>query len=391
MPCQLGKILNPITGRCVIIGGVTHKKFMKKDGQKKIKNCLSGKILNPITDRCLKIDGHTHKQIVKKISRCAPGKMLNPTTGRCKKNTIPEEDLEDVFYSQKYKNQVSHSRYAFGNDMTKDSTLEWIFATKSTKYVVYKHTMTYSEFANTNVLVIPSDFKEYLKKQKKKGKCVIVQLMLARFPQKPSLGHDGDANYHSNLLIFETKTKEVFRFDPHGRANRYDPRKKMTTVFRSKYGGYKYMDTNWIPCALQHHFPNCRIWSLYIIYLLLLNNMTPSQTIELIAMVTKMDTTKMQSLTSRFYKNIVDKQHTQNSSIRIVYVGEYLYHMPSITAKNEKLLLEGGVFQKVHEDLYKEKVDLMKLKSPLLEIFQNQIKSRLEITRPWNAFSLEYY
>jgi hypothetical protein len=54
--------------------------------------------------------------------------------------------------------------------------------------------------------------------------------------------------------------------------------------------------------------------------------------------------------------------------------------MPSITAKNEKLLLEGGVFQKVHDNLYIEKVDLKKLKSPLLEIVQNQIKSWLEIT-----------
>jgi len=53
--CPEGKVLNPLTGRCIKIK--TIKKDVKKDikTDKKPKECPEGKVLNPLTGRCIKI------------------------------------------------------------------------------------------------------------------------------------------------------------------------------------------------------------------------------------------------------------------------------------------------------------------------------------------------
>ena len=98
--CPEGKVLNPLTGRCIKIK--TNKKTDKKDDKtvkkdvkktdKKKKECPEGKVLNPLTGRCIKIkavkkDDKTVKKDVKKTDKkkkeCPEGKVLNPLTGRC--------------------------------------------------------------------------------------------------------------------------------------------------------------------------------------------------------------------------------------------------------------------------------------------------------------------
>ena len=64
--CEVGKVLNPITGNCVKITTV------------KEKTCAAGQVLNPLTGRCNKIPETT-------VKTCKDGYALDPETGRCKK------------------------------------------------------------------------------------------------------------------------------------------------------------------------------------------------------------------------------------------------------------------------------------------------------------------
>ena len=72
--CPEGKILNPNTGRCILI-----KNAMKPDAnaKKSPKKCPEGKILNPKTGRCILI------KKPKSPKKCPEGKVINPKTGRC--------------------------------------------------------------------------------------------------------------------------------------------------------------------------------------------------------------------------------------------------------------------------------------------------------------------
>ena len=80
--CPEGKVLNPKTGRCILI------KNANKQGVKPTKSpkkCPEGKVLNPKTGRCILIK-NANKQGVKPTKspkKCPEGKVLNPKTGRC--------------------------------------------------------------------------------------------------------------------------------------------------------------------------------------------------------------------------------------------------------------------------------------------------------------------
>jgi hypothetical protein len=78
--CPDGKVLNPETGRCILI------KNAAKATKKSPKKCPDGKVLNPATGRCILIKNATKaaKAVIKKSpKKCPDGKVLNPATGRC--------------------------------------------------------------------------------------------------------------------------------------------------------------------------------------------------------------------------------------------------------------------------------------------------------------------
>jgi hypothetical protein len=84
--CPDGKVLNPATGRCILIkNGKT--KVTKAVVKKSPKKCPDGKVRNPDTGRCILIkNGKTKvtKAVVNKSpKKCPEGKVLNPVTGRC--------------------------------------------------------------------------------------------------------------------------------------------------------------------------------------------------------------------------------------------------------------------------------------------------------------------
>jgi hypothetical protein len=97
--CPDGKVLNPATGRCILIKNATKtvkdvKEAVNKP-PKSPKKCPDGKVLNPATGRCILIKNATKtvkdvKEAVKKPPKppkppkqCPDGKVLNPATGRC--------------------------------------------------------------------------------------------------------------------------------------------------------------------------------------------------------------------------------------------------------------------------------------------------------------------
>ena len=61
--CPAGKMLNPLTGRCI------NKPVAKR--------CPAGKMINPLTGRCI------NKPVATGLKKCPAGKMINPLTGRC--------------------------------------------------------------------------------------------------------------------------------------------------------------------------------------------------------------------------------------------------------------------------------------------------------------------
>ena len=88
--CPEGKVLNPITGRCINIKTVKAVKLNKPvKPVKDDKICPEGKVLNPITGRCINIKTvkadklNKPVKLVKDDKVCPEGKVLNPITGRC--------------------------------------------------------------------------------------------------------------------------------------------------------------------------------------------------------------------------------------------------------------------------------------------------------------------
>ena len=84
--CPEGKVLNPLTNRCISIKNIN--KLPKKPLSKMDKTCPEGKVLNPKTGRCIKKENFLKAnmpvpQAQKVPKTCPEGKVLNPKTGRC--------------------------------------------------------------------------------------------------------------------------------------------------------------------------------------------------------------------------------------------------------------------------------------------------------------------
>ena len=102
--CEEGKILNPVSNRCVSKTGKIGKSLLlPKEAinvKRKDKRCEDGKILNPVSNRCVSKTGKIGKSLLlsspkksashksprrttTKALKCPYGKMFNPKTGKC--------------------------------------------------------------------------------------------------------------------------------------------------------------------------------------------------------------------------------------------------------------------------------------------------------------------
>jgi hypothetical protein len=99
--CPDGKVLNPVTGRCILIKNAVKAKG-KVDIKKSPNKCPDGKVLNPVTGRCIliknavKASAKGKVDIKKSPKKCPDGKVLNPVTGRCIliKNAVKERNAK---------------------------------------------------------------------------------------------------------------------------------------------------------------------------------------------------------------------------------------------------------------------------------------------------------
>ena len=66
--CPDGKILNPLTNRCISKNGILHKSLIKNNHiQTETKICPDSKVLNPLSKRCIKIGTALYKSLVKSL------------------------------------------------------------------------------------------------------------------------------------------------------------------------------------------------------------------------------------------------------------------------------------------------------------------------------------
>jgi hypothetical protein len=83
--CPEGKVLNPLTNRCISIKSIN--KLAKNTLSKIDKKCPEGKVLNPKTGRCIKKENFLKANMPPGVKpepkKCPEGKVLNPKTGRC--------------------------------------------------------------------------------------------------------------------------------------------------------------------------------------------------------------------------------------------------------------------------------------------------------------------
>ena len=82
--CTTGKVINPLTNRCIKIK--TINKLPEKTLSKPEKICPDGKVINPKTNRCIKIktiNKLPEKTLSKPEKICPDGKVINPKTNRC--------------------------------------------------------------------------------------------------------------------------------------------------------------------------------------------------------------------------------------------------------------------------------------------------------------------
>jgi len=87
--CPEGKVLNPKTGRCIKIENLIKiKDAIDAKVAKVVKECPEGKVLNPKTGRCIKKENAIDAKVAKVVKECPEGKVLNPKTGRCIKKKI---------------------------------------------------------------------------------------------------------------------------------------------------------------------------------------------------------------------------------------------------------------------------------------------------------------
>ena len=148
--CPEGKVLNPLTNRCIKIKPEKVKKTLKKYDEsgniikksKPKKVCPEGKVLNPLTNRCIKIKPEKVKKTLKKYDEsgniikkskpkkvCPEGKVLNPLTNRCIK-IKPEKIKKNINAQKTDSNLISKisekpkniSKKVFINDVIKEES-----------------------------------------------------------------------------------------------------------------------------------------------------------------------------------------------------------------------------------------------------------------------------
>jgi hypothetical protein len=86
--CPAGKIINPVSGRCVDRDGKKGKEILRSRRKKSsTKKCPVGKIMNPKSGRCVDRDGKKGKEILKSLKKKSSPKKSSPKKSSPKKSS----------------------------------------------------------------------------------------------------------------------------------------------------------------------------------------------------------------------------------------------------------------------------------------------------------------
>uniref|UniRef100_A0A6C0LEB3 Uncharacterized protein n=1 Tax=viral metagenome TaxID=1070528 RepID=A0A6C0LEB3_9ZZZZ len=161
--CEDGKVLNPATGRCILLKNAIAKGIIKGKGndvvKKSPKKCEDGKVLNPATGRCILLKNAIVKGIIKgkgndvvkkSPKKCEDGKVLNPATGRCilLKNAIAKGIAKakgDVAVKSKDIVKKSPKKLVYKHQVTDKNAVQLSVFTYISKDLNFRTTAYYNE------------------------------------------------------------------------------------------------------------------------------------------------------------------------------------------------------------------------------------------------------
>jgi hypothetical protein len=143
-----------------------------KKAFKKPKQCPDGKVLNPATGRCILIKNaaKTVKDVIKKSKQCPDGKVLNPATGRCiliknaAKAGIFTKTVKDVIKTSPKKPSVPSVEMSIFSYVSKTYVNEIIFVKLGKKvYIEIEITDNDSLTSEDRMMDILMPFDELMK------------------------------------------------------------------------------------------------------------------------------------------------------------------------------------------------------------------------------------
>ena len=258
--CPEGKILNPETDRCVNKNGNIGKQILDKKSkrisksksqEKKLKSkspkksqekkCPKGKILNPETDRCVNQNGKIGKEIKEGIlnNKSEKKSLKKDILGKLPKfnKKLKIFNLESKYFSE------TLTPPKFDLIKVKTGSIKDIKVTSSPQALYLSMVYLRNKYNN---LICVEDLT-HIKENFSKGKIIKWSDIGILFNNQPlkinqtvidsikkcekrfvliPLGFDYKRDNklisHANMIIYDTKTNEVERFEPHGISGNLD-------------------------------------------------------------------------------------------------------------------------------------------------------------------------
>ena len=253
--CEINKILNIKTGRCVKKEGRIGKNIMKKgtdwlkENQKTEKKCQDDKILNRKTQRCVKKKGIIGKKILEQSKEKKENKEENKEENgeengeenEKKRGNRKERDFD--LLNKRYINKTEYVGYP---DIEYNAILYLLKKHKSCTVLPNKIDVNRIKFVdfqlrwmcdnNKRILAKPKYFGQKLKKcYNAHTRFIFVLLSMTNKYTCSKSNNQG----HLNVIIYDRIEKSIERFEPMGNSNRFEIySKKLDNIILNLFGKY---------------------------------------------------------------------------------------------------------------------------------------------------------
>ena len=200
-----------------------------------MKDCPPGKVLNPITTRCIK---------VKQEKKCPPGKVMNLVTRRCIKEQgvkqsikVPELVREDSDFSKTQIDEMVNKYINVGNkeEMTQKYEGYIFFHDLYILYLLKKYKNTCYSISGgksgKGVILTPVIYTNPNLRPTKEEKNNFVNIMFRCIVEKSNeivvmpviiSEFEGSLDTHFNVMVYRRKENQIELFEPHGAMYKKD-------------------------------------------------------------------------------------------------------------------------------------------------------------------------